>query len=116
MNAECATCPYREEVVELKKKYSDSRKEIYGRLRDLETGQGITNERYKELKEDIGDLKKQQEKDFNELKKQQQQILAKIDDISNRPQKRWDTAITVIITATITSIVNAIANLLIRRN
>lgn len=106
MNPDCLTCPYREEVSELKTKYSTSRKELYGRIEALEQSQVRTNEQYKGLKEDIKDLKDQQEKDFNELKKQQQTIIARIDSLSQQPGKRWDTAITVTITAIITTVIN----------
>lgn len=106
MNQDCLTCPYREEVSELKTKYSTSRKEMYGRIENLEKAQTRTDVQYQELKGDIQDLKDQQEKDFDELKKQQQAILAKIDSLTQQPGKRWDTAITVVITAIITSIIN----------
>lgn len=117
MNQDCLTCPYRGEVSELKTKYSTSRKEMYGRIEDVEKAVAITKVQYDELKGDIKDLKtqqekdfkelkSQQEKDFNDLKAQQQAILAKIESISQQPGKRWDTAITVTITAIITSVIN----------
>lgn len=107
---ECATCPYRAEVAELKTKYSTSRKELYGRIEEVEKAVAITAVQYGELKGDIKDLKAQQEKDFNELKQQQQAILAKIESITQQPAKRWDTAITVSVTAIITTIINFISN------
>lgn len=79
---------------------------MYGRIEEVEKAVAINAVQYGELKCDIKDLKAQQEKDFNELKTQQQAIIAKIDSLSQQPGKRWDTAITVTITAIITSIIN----------
>lgn len=115
----CANCAAAQDIAEIKKKYSDSRKEIYRRLEALENERGRTDERYKRideryegLKEDIQELKAQQQKDFEELKQQQQAIMAKIDTLTQQPAKRWDTAITVSITAIITTVLNVISNLL----
>lgn len=98
---DCEKCPLEARLVRLREDLdrgishsSEAREKIYNRLRDLETGTARTEERYKSIC-----------KDLEELKIQQATILSKIDDISNKPAKRWDNAVSGLVGSVIGAIV-----------
>lgn len=98
---DCETCPYAEKMshilsdIENEKKHSSEvRKEIYDRLRELEKERVRTDERYKNIS-----------KDLEELKSQQSAILNEIKELTNKPAKRWDTALSGLIGSVIGAIV-----------
>lgn len=94
---DCQNCPLKErveymhdQIKELEKKYSTSRKSIYERLENLERQSALTDERYKRILEELEELK-------NTIK-----------PLTEKPQKRWDTAVTSTITAIVGGIVGFI--------
>lgn len=98
---DCEKCPYEKRINEMledigraKQKGSDARKDIYERLRKIETEIVRTDERYKSISEDL-----------RELKHQQAVVLAKIEELSAKPAKRWDTAITGLVGSGIGAVV-----------
>lgn len=98
---DCANCPCEKRIKEIvadieksSQKGSDARKEIYNRLRSLETQVARTDERYISIS-----------KDLDELKRQQAVVLSKIEDLSAKPAKRWDNAISTLIGTAIGAIV-----------
>lgn len=96
MNPDCQNCPYKDRLDRLEQKYSDSRKGIYERLERLENNFGRNDERWANIKQDI-----------DELKQQQTAILAKIDQLTQKPVKRWDSAVNSLISAIIGAICGA---------
>lgn len=101
MNPECQNCPLheqmdqlREEVKRLQDKYSDSRKEIFKRLGDLENERGRTEEQYKQIKDDIGKL-------FD----QYDTILKRLDELRQQPAKRWDSMVSSGISAIVGALI-----------
>lgn len=96
MNPDCQNCPLKDRVDRLEQKYSDSRKGIYERLERIENNFGRNDERWANIRQDI-----------DELKQQQTTILAKINELTNRPAKRWDTTVNSLISAIIGAICGA---------
>lgn len=99
--ADCDKCPIEARFEQLlsdlekeKSHASETRKDIYERLRKLETETGRTDERYKNI-----------ERELSDLKEQQKQILARIDKITEQPAKRWDSAVTSTVSAGIGGII-----------
>lgn len=91
---DCQNCPVRDQLNRMESKYSESRQRIYERIERLETESGRTDEKYKSIM-----------KDLEELKQKQKEILERIESMAQQPAKRWDTAITSIITAVVGGIV-----------
>ena len=90
-------------ITELEKAKGDNHADhsnIYRRLETLETDKGRTAEQYKYIRRDL-----------DELKKQQQEILDRIELISQKPAKRWDT----VVTSTITAIIGGIIGFILTR-
>lgn len=101
MNPECQNCPLKDTVERLENKYSESRKQIYKRIDALESNYARTDERWSNVKEDLV-----------EIKAQQKELLAKFEQLSAQPAKRWDTAVSSSISAAVGAIVGAIGALL----
>lgn len=96
MNPDCQNCPVKEQVDKLERKYSDSRKGIYERLERLEYKFARDDERWSNIRQDI-----------DELKRQQAAILAKIDQLTQKPAKRWDSAVNSLISGLIGALCGA---------
>lgn len=82
----------RAEVKELEEKYSSSRRLIYDRLEELEKSSAIVDERYTRILSEIEEIK------------------AAIKPLTDKPHKRWDTAITAVITATVGGVVGFVVS------
>lgn len=93
MNPDCQNCPLKDRVDRLEQKYSDSRKGIYERLEALENERGRTDEQYKNIMDDIA-----------ELKGQYKEILARLDELKQQPAKRWDAMVNSLISAIVGAI------------
>ena len=76
------------QLAELKESSSRSHEVIYDRLRELETKEAVNSERYKSIQDDLASLKAQ-----NKL------LLDRIEELSKKPAKRWDNAVTGFISA-----------------
>ena len=76
------------QLAELKESSSRSHEAIYDRLRDLETKEAVNSERYKSIQDDLASLKAQ-----NKL------LLDRIDELTKKPAKRWETAVASFISA-----------------
>lgn len=94
MPGECVNCPLRDEIKDLKTevkaledKYSSSRKLIYERLERLDRSAAVTDDRYVRILHEI------------------EEINARLKALSEQPQKRWDTAVTVSITSIISGVI-----------
>ena len=72
----------------------DAHDTIYNRIEKLESESGRVDEKYKMIIRDL-----------DELKTQQKEILLRIETMAQQPAKRWDTAITSIITSVVGGIV-----------
>lgn len=101
MNPECQTCQLAQRLDKLEEKYSASRKDIYGRIDKLEEKYSRSDERLISMKDDLV-----------EIKAQQKELLAKFEQLSAQPAKRWDTAVSSSISAAVGAIVGAIGALL----
>ncbi len=77
-------------VTALDERGSNARKEIYDRLRNIETESGRTDERYNSIMVELAEI--------------QEQLKA----LSEKPAKRWDTAISTAISGIVGAIVGAI--------
>ena len=97
MNPDCQNCPLKERVDRLEQKYSESRKGIYERLERIENNFGRNDERWANIKQDI-----------DELKQQQATILAKINELTQKPARRWDTTVNSLISAAIGALFGAL--------
>lgn len=94
MAGECANCPLRDEIKDLKTeikaledKYSSSRKLIYSRLEQLDRSAAVTDDRYVRILHEI------------------EEINEKLKALSEQPQRRWDAAVTGTITAIIGGVI-----------
>lgn len=70
------------EFVEYKKEQSENRKLLYGRIEALETDRGRTEEQYKQIQKSIEDLGKQQK-----------ELVDALNDLKQKPAKRWDSVV-----------------------
>lgn len=86
------------EIQQVKTNCSKDHHEIYDRLRALETESAVSAERYKNI---MSELETQKE--------QLGQIILSIDDLSGKPGKRWETAVTGLISGTVGTVVGFLA-------
>lgn len=80
---ECVNCPVKEQLAKLEAKYSESRQRLYTRIEQLERAAAVTDERYSRILAEI------------------EEINEKLKDLSAKPAKRMDTAVTAMITAAV---------------
>lgn len=84
---------------EAKQKSQEARKEIYKRLNALEQSKARTEEQYDRIMESLTDLKTEQSA-----------MLRRLEELSQRPAKRYETAITTAISAIVGAIIGFFMN------
>lgn len=76
---------------------SATHEEIFRRLNALEQSSAVANERFDTIIDQL-----------SQLKTQQAAIIARLDDMARKPEKRWDVAVAAVITAVGSGIVGVI--------
>lgn len=98
MSNEChTTCPYETLIEELKRdaeRNSEQHREFYNKFNAQATAIAISEERYTNLLSTM-----------NRLEESVNKISASLDEIKQKPAKRWDSTVATIISCIVTAIV-----------